>query len=265
MVKYVGVAKVNEISLTKTPCNPLARALVLRSAAGVSESSGEAAKSNPKLETDDMSIKNLQRIAGMGDVTKSYFMGLDEASATAFLEKSVADQDAEAAAAAKPAEKAAPAQPAAELPPAIAEAMKAMVATNEGLAAQVADLKKSLEDRDARDAFKTAASDAAYRGYPGGAEKVAEVLRSISVLSNEEQAPIIAAMKSTAAAALLTGHVVGFEADVSKGVAPADAQLKDMAKSMAKDQGIDYAIAYERVTEDPANAQLVARANGAVH
>lgn len=264
MVKFVGCKEAKEVSATRKGANPLAFNFFTKSqdtpAAPPTPAAAEANKTNPNppAENDIMSIKNLQRIATMSDVTKSYFAGLDDKAAETFIAKSVEDQDKEAAEAAKTIEAAKTAAAAREA--GVSEREMATQKALETTQTQLAEVLKRLDAQTQTASIEKMARDPEFDGFPGGTEAVTKALTDLQALPEEARAGFIATMKSQAGMAKKMAGVFGRTVDASK-AAPANAQLMEMAKTLATEKKISEGDAYEIVIEKAENAELVARAN----
>jgi hypothetical protein len=224
-MKFIGCAKAGPLAMTPVGSNPGAHALVIKTPTNPSD------PSDPP-ENDIMSLKNLQRVASMNDVTKSYFVGLDETKGTAFLEKSAEDQDKEAAAAAEVAKKAKD-EAAAKEAGVSTEVLKAQ---NEAAEArkEVADLKKALADKETtNEVEKTALSDD-FKGFPGGKDALVPALKTAFGLDEAARKPMLDALKAQAAFARSTTAIVGKTAEEIAKSAPATVEVRKAADERAK-------------------------------
>ncbi len=247
-MKFVGCKKAKEVSLTKDPAQPLATVLIRKSA------------ENPTPENDDMSVKNLQRVASMSEVTKSYFIGLDDEAATAFLATSHEEQDRVAADAQKSKDDAAAKAKAEE------EAQKAREA---GTSTEILELRRENEALKARaDAadlereIEKTLGDSRFKGYPGGAAKLAETVKAAFKVGGDAKKIMLDQAADIAKAALLTAGERGSrsEADIAR-EAPVAYEVMKEADERAKKSGTDRATELAKMATEPAWKDKVVEAS----
>lgn len=202
----------------------------------------KAAAAQAEINKAARSVAN--KIAGMSDATKAYYLALDDDKQDAFLAKSAEDMAAEAKTAAEAAEK------------------KRLEdeAAKSGKTVEVVALEKRLTDQDEiikglqaaqveRDIEKRA--DTEFAGYPGGAAKVIPLLKAYAKLPEADRTASEAVLKAqcnTAAAAMLTfsGRT---EADLSK-ASGAQARLDaGVEKMMRENPNMTKGNAFIAVTE----------------
>lgn len=262
-IVYVGCKEAREISLTRAGANPMAHALVRKNLKPTeSQSNPEKtamtdAEKAAAQESAKAVAKAADAILSMGDVEKAHYLALpDDDAKVAFLAKSAADRKAEADAAKKVKDDAA-----------AAEAAKAAGQTEKereteksigDLKAEIDVLKAEKAERDLKD--RAASKD--FDGYPGGAEKVLEVLKSIAKLPEAEQTPIIESMKTTAKnAKRLSGFSLGSNDSVDVANSkPATAKLKEAAKARATEKKISENEALAQMSQEPEFSELFADA-----
>lgn len=252
-MKIVGCKVAKEISLTPQGANPGAHVLIRKSLA---EPAPQQPAQTPVVEdSTNMDVKIAKRVATMNDVTKSYFGGLDDDAATAFLAKSAEDQDKEAEAAKAEKTRLEDAEKAAKEGKTATEA--ALQKSNEDLRKEVETLKARDAERDATAAIEKAAADPAYDGFPGGKEAVAETLKSIKGLDEASQKRITDGMKAQASLAKRMGGEFGelSEDEIAK-TAPATTKINEMAKALSEKDGIDFNVAKANLARNPQHAKL---------
>lgn len=247
-MKFVGCKKAKEVSLTRNPAQPLATVLIRKSA------------EDPTPENDDMSVKNLQRVASMSDVTKSYFAGLSDEAATVFIAKSYEEQDKEAADAKKAADDAA-AKAAADAEVqknrenGVSEEVAALRRENEVLKARAdaSDLEREVE--------KTL-SDSRFKGYPGGDEKLRDVVKAAFKVGGEAKTLMLDQAADIAKAALATGGERGSrsEHDIAREAPKAHEVFKE-ADERAQKNGTDRNVEIAKMSSEPAWADKVREAS----
>lgn len=255
MPTFEGCVEAREISLTRKGANQRAHVLVRKTA---------AVAADPKLETKPMStltdaekaaaatraaeitkaaLTISNKIAGMSDVTKAYYLGLEEDKQIAFLEKSTKDMDDEAAEAA-----------AAAKAKASADAAKAA-----GVTAREQELQKRLDDQSKEiDALKAVQADrdiekraaVEFDGYPGGIEKVVPLLKAYAKLPEADRLASEEVLKAQAKLGREASKTLGARSqeDITKADA-ANARIVEAAKKLSEDSKIPYTDAYERTIE----------------
>lgn len=193
------------------------------------------------------------KIAGMSDVTKAYYLALDDAKQDAFLAKTADEMKAEADAAKAAADKVA----------AEAEAAKSGK-TVEFLALEkrADDQAKEIEVLKAAqvqtDLMKRATTE--FDGYPGGPEVVVSLLKGYAKLDDDTRVASEAVLKSVAVNAKNATKALGGrnEEDVSKAAAAQTRIDAEVDKRMAADKTLKKSAVWEAVIEDPAFADDVA-------
>lgn len=230
-----------------------------------------------ETENSEMSIKHLQTIAAMSDVTKAYFVGLDETSGQAFLEKSAADRDAEAqkaadeaAAKAKKDDKmSADEKKKADEAEAAKQAREAEAAKTAGAGGGTVtvsqkewdDMQKNLKDladgqatiiNKSRDLEYEKRASMEFRGYPGGSSAVVDRLKAIAELPEATRKGFEEDMRRSCDLAKATTSVLGF--DVVKTDGSVHAEIEKRAGEIAKT---------EKISIDQARAKAVGDLSGA--
>lgn len=262
MPNFIGCKEAKEISLTRTPQNTLAVALLTKSK-----------PANPAPENHEMTAEEITKAAtaaavaavtkslAMSDVAKAHLVTLDEAGQTAFLEKSTADQTAEAEAAKAAKDAAAEAEAAKAAGATATEAALTKSVTD--LTALVGDLRKTItDDRQTAALEKRARSD--FAGFPGGEAAAVEVLKSVVGLPEAVQKSVESGMLAQISAAKAARSVFGFtpsEEEIAK-AAPATARIEKAAKERAAAKSIPYEEAFTQVIELREFADDVAAMSG---
>lgn len=194
------ITQAHAVAICRRGANPEAHVL-LRKSADITPSSSS--------KEPEMSIKSLQKIAAFDEATRKHFVTLNEADATAFLEKSAEDQAADVAKAAADGETA-KAVAAEKSTDAAIELTKSSggvdiaKAIDEAIAKAVAPFQETiaiLKKSNAEHELRKMAGSLDFRGYPGGEEEVFKKLEAISGLSADQQTIVTEAMKAQAAAA----------------------------------------------------------------
>lgn len=196
------------------------------------------------LEVSKIALAQTNKVVAMSDVTKAYYLALDETAQLAFLEKSAEDMATEAKTAAEAVEK------------------KRLEdeAAKSGKTIEVVALEKRLTDQDeiikglqagqAESAIEKRA-DTEFAGYPGGSAKVIPLLKAYAKLSEEDRKASEAVLKAqckTGAAAMLT-FAGRTEADMNK-AASAQQRIDAGVEKMMKDNpGMTKGNAFIAVTE----------------
>ena len=248
-MKYVGCKKAKETSLTRDPAHPMATVLIRKSAG------------DPTPENDDMDFKQLQRVASMSEVTKSYFGALNgEEAVKAFLAKSNEDQDLEAAEAQKAKEdadaKAKAEEEAAKAREAgVSEEMLSLRRENEALKARV---DASEQERE----IEKTVGDSRFKGYPGGAEKLRETVKMALKVGGEAQKIMLDQAADIAKAALQTGKEFGVrsEAEIAR-EAPVAHEVYKEADKRAKENGTNRATEIAKMSDEPAWTDKISEAS----
>lgn len=247
---FQGCIEGREIAMTRKGANPHTVKLVQKSAVKDPPAPAEPKKTPEKSK---MSTKALQRIVAMNDVTKSYFIGLEEKAAETFLEKSEADQDAEAIAAADTAKRATEEAEAVKSGKTVRELELEKSLATQGT--QIADLQKRLGEADIE---KRATVE--FAGFPGGTAAAVDLLKSFADLPEAPRKAAEDLMKRQIELAKNASVVAGLSPEEFETRAPASAQLAKKAEDVAKSKGIPIAEAQALVSEDPANATLFTQA-----
>lgn len=238
---FRGCAEGREIAMTRKGSNPHTAVLVAKNAPTPAT---PAATPPENLDMTPAEVaKTMKTMMSFDDVTKTYFVGLSEDAAVAFLAKSADDQKAEATAA----------KAAADKITAEAEAGKT------GKTARELDLEKRLNDQQAvidtlkssqveRDLEKRARED--FAGFPGGHEAVLPLLKSFAKLPDTDRVAAEAVLKAQALLAKRAGAEIGFsEEEIAKAM-PATAELEKRAKELAKAEGISVNRAKGRISNE---------------
>lgn len=260
---FIGCERAREVSATRgrgSAANPMATALIFKSRTGAPAKPTEQDDMDAaelKKATDAAQVSALTKMLGMSDVAKAHFGALpDDAARATFLEKSVADMNAEAEAAKTAADvaKAGKTDPAASQNPQIAELTKSVG----DLSTMVADLSKQLKEAGSTDVIRRRA-ETEFVGHPRGVDYVVETLKAVSSLDEGVRKNIEGALKNQIDLAKYSRESFA-ETDVEK-AAPASAELRKQAKELAKTRDIPEDDAWVLVTEMSKNADLVRRAD----
>lgn len=246
MAHIVGCIEAHELTTCKVGANQMSHVILRKSLTPPAPTSKGKEPNQP--ENEDMDFAALKAVAAMNDITKGYFVTLDEEAGKAFLAKSAEDRDAEAKKAHDDAE-AETKRKADEA--ALVEAGKTDVTKAlEAVTAQNAELLKRLDERDADDAIRKTASGADFRGYPGGAETVFTMLKGMGKLDAATRDGLIAGMKATAKAGLLMGSELGQrdDAEIAK-VAPATVEFNQKVAAYATEKSVSKAVATRHISE----------------
>lgn len=199
-----------------------------------------------------MITKALQRIASMNDVTKSYFVGLEESVAEAFLAKSAADQDSEATTAAEVNKKAAEEAERAKSGKTARESE--LEKRLDGQASEIEVLKAKLGDADVEKRANTE-----FDGYPGGAAVVVPLLKAYAKLPEADRIAAENVLKAHRDLAKSMVGTIGLtEEEVAKAM-PATVELAKKAADLAKSEGITLDAAKAAIFEDPIHGDLASR------
>lgn len=242
MVRFIGVKTAKPLALCKQGANPYAHVLMTKTRKTAPDAPA------PSTEITEMNIGKIAKaLAGMDEVTKAYFQGLDDDKATAFLEKSIEDQKTEADAAKKAKD-----EEASRLAGKSAREIEL-----EGRVGTLQDTVKSLEAKnEERDIEAKAAT---FAGYPGGTEAVVKVLKSCKGLNADQKDVVEQGMRDKIAALKLTTRSVGMGiGDVN--LMPASKKLRDEAETRAKAGNKSIAVAMYELSEDPKWADDFAKA-----
>jgi outer membrane murein-binding lipoprotein Lpp len=249
-----------EVSFVRRGSNPHAKVFLKKSADTPSE----------QPENQNMlKAQLLKSILLAGGAAAAYVDTLtDESALNAHLEKSETDRQTEVAAwveksgfgKAKEGEKTGEKTMKAED---IAAIVKSAVD------AAVAPLQKSLDDTSAELAAVKKAGETVslqkraeteFKGLGVGVEKTVAVLKAAQGLGQDERETIETVFRAHAEMCRMNAAAVG-HASLLKNESSATARLEKMASERAEKNGEDYAIAFGAVCADPANAELVAKAD----
>lgn len=202
------ITEAREVSLVRRGANQHAHVLLRKTAdTPLPSNTDESA----------MSVKNLQKIAAFDEDTRKHFATLDEAGATAFLEKSAADQAAEvtAAKAKKPdgemtddEKKKAEADAAAAAETGNQPAGLTKAEVEDMISKATAPYKEQIESltqKSAESDLEKTARDPAYAGFPGGTEAVVQALSKVAGQPAEVIKLVEDGLKAQAATARLFG------------------------------------------------------------
>lgn len=267
MPKFEGCVKGTEISLCpKTKgggANPHAHVLVLKtlSAPGADtktetiEMSTEAEKAAAAARTAEINkaareISN--KIAGMSDVTKAYYLALPDDKQDAFLAKSADEMKVEAETAKAEADKKAAEEEAAKS--GVTPQMLALQKSNAALAAEVETLKAAQVERD----LEKRAHDE-FDGFPGGPAAVVQLLKAYAKLDEPARKASEDLLKAQAATAKQMSKTFGgrTEQDLTKADA-AKGRIEEATQKAMVDKKMSREDAWEWVIEQPEYAQDVA-------
>jgi hypothetical protein len=259
MAHIVGCVEAHELSTCKQGANQYAHIILRKSAASKvgapipekTEMPTEAEKAAAIAEVAKAARAIANKIASMSDVTKAYYLALDDAKQDAFLEKSAADQATEAEASKAAKDKA----------EAEEEARKS------GVSASELELRKSNQElRNEIDALKAKDADrdiekravAEFSGYPGGAAELVPLLKSFQALPEDMRKKAEDNLKAVAKAALSSMQVFAgrTEGQMSK-AADAQTALMEKAKAYSVEKKVSVEVALEKVSEMAENAELV--------
>lgn len=228
MAHIVGCVKAHELTTCQQGANQHAHILFKKSVVNREKTGGESPTDQPNLETTPMSIAAMKRVASMNEVTKSFFVALDDTAAEAFLAKAVEDQDKVAADAKKAVDEAAAVIEAQKSGKTVAEA--ALEKSN----ATIAELQKRLDANDVTREIEKEASHADYQGFPGGEASLVPQLKAIRSLPAEMQKTMTDGFKRQAAFAKSTGAHLGLpttEEEITK-AAPTISEVTKKAKAL---------------------------------
>jgi hypothetical protein len=256
MAAIVGVKAAKEVSICRKGANQFAHKLITKSL----DTPAPAAKGpEANTEIEDMDVAVMKAIAAMDDITKAYFVGLEDEKAKAFIALSVDAQKAEAKAAADAiaaektkAEDAEKARVAGETD--VNKRLENAEKTND-------ELRTTLETMKADRVIEKEASGAEFNGYPGGTDAVVTMLKSIAKVDPETRKSIVDGMKAKAKLASATTHEFGgrTEEDLAKN-APATGEFHAEVRKRASEKGISKNVAMLEVARDPAFAAVAAKA-----
>lgn len=246
MVKFVGCKKAKEVSLTKDPANERAVMLMAKT-----RDAPQDHQPQDQSETDAMELNVMKSLLAMSEVTKAHALGLDDEALKTFMAKSPAEQQAEAEAAKKAKDDAAAETARQE------EARKAAEgATDEATKAntsKIAELEKTLASERQEREIEKMVGHADFHGYPGGTEKLTEVLKTAFSLPDAAKAQMIEMAKNTAAIAKKAGSTefgAPIERDISKS-APVTHKLTEIAKARAKEAGSTWQVELAKMGQEP--------------
>lgn len=250
-MQFVGCKKAKEVTLTRTPAQPLAAVLVRKSL--------EDPQSQQTSEID-MDIDIAKRLVSMPEVTKTFFAGLETEAAKAFLAKPAEEQDKEAEAVKKliddaAAEKTRQEEAAKALNGETSEAMKALRNENEALKARFDATERTHE-------IEKMAGSADFHGYPGGEEACKKNLELAFKAGGELKDAMIETMKTSAKMAKTMGSTEfggRSEHDALKS-APKTAEVYKAADERAKTNGTTRSDELVKMAKEPAWKEAVGAA-----
>lgn len=215
-------------------------------------------KVEPTVEDLQKQLARATSVGSLNDVQKAHFETLDETAQDAFLAKSAEDRQAVVDAIAKNAADADPVvyttTAGLELRKSAGEAMIAMAKSNDAIAKENADLRKSAADEALR---KRAETD--LKHLPGDVETRMALIKSVDGIADETQrTAAMDALKAQNAAMAKAFETVGHG-----GTAPTNSatdQLDALAKKHQEaNAGMSFAKAYDAVLETPAGQDLYAQ------
>lgn len=247
-MKVVGCKEAKEISLTRSGANPLAHVLIRKNMA--------PAQPNPS-ETPEMDAKIIKAMLALSDEAKAYVIGLDDAATTAFFAKSAEDQTAEV----EKAKKKAPVTTSGENEPDADDMQKSIARLEKSfkdVAAENAELKKSLAERDATAVIEKRATDE-FAGYPGGHAAAVSMLKSVQGLDEAGRKGVEDMMKSQIEMAKRVTTTVGLNEEEFAKAAPAKAELAKKAQEIAVAKSITVQAAEAEIMTDPQYGDLYSR------
>lgn len=267
MPKFEGCIEAKEISLTRKGANQHAHVLIRKNAdpsggpqpkpennimsVALTDAEKAAAAQTAAVSKAARGIAN--KIAAMSEVTKAYYLGLDDDKQDAFLEKAYAAQDEEAAEDKKTKDKKKFEDEAAKTGKTV-EVLELQKKVDD----QHVEIESLKADRVERDLEKRASTE--FAGYPGGNEKVIPLLKAYAKLSDDDRKASEDVLKAQCKVAASAMAVFGArnEAYASK-AETAQARIDgEITKRMQADSKLTKADAYEQVVEDPAFADDVA-------
>lgn len=265
MPRFEGCKEAKEISLVRRGANQHAHVLVRKHAAStpdavqpqpettqMTDAEKKAAAEAQAAEVRKIALAQTNKIAAMSDVTKGYYLGLDETAQLAFLEKSAEDQAKEA-----------------ETAKAAAEQKKLEEeAAKSGKTPQLLDLEKRFEaQRQELDAMKAAQVDrdlekraeTEFAGFPGGTAKLVPLLKAYAKLDPEARTASEEMLKAQAKLARESTIARGgrTEEDVSKADA-SKTRIETATQELMKSASLSHADAWERIIEKREFAEDVA-------
>lgn len=251
MARIVGAKSAKELALTRNGANQHAH-ITLRKSLTPSTPAAPANSGNP-----DMEITALKRVLMMNDVTKAHFIGLDDTASTAFLAKSVEDQDAEAATAKKALDDAAAVETAKTAATAAAtgagnEQIAALQKSVTALTGVVTNLTETLATKGLEETIaKRYASE--FQGFPGGLAAITPVLKAAAAMPEDARLVVEKSLKTQAEIAKRSGFVFGEGVDETTlaKTAPATTKVNKEASERSTKKSISVPQALAEMAMEP--------------